>query len=378
MTMRARQKDRCETNPAFSTRRLKLGTFQTNLDSRLRDVGARRPARHHLGQHRGAGEARRRDGVRGAGSGGALAGLGRQDQSAGSGLRGLHLGRRHRGLRTQKVGVVSTSHITINHPIIAAKQSAAIDHISDGRFILNIVTGWVQPEIEMFGQPMLSPRGPLRLRRGMARHHQAAVDRGRVVRPRGALLQDQEGLSGAEADPVSLPRDHERRRLRARPPLRGEALRSGLHRDPHRRPGRMPRACAGLSQARARNLQPRHQGLDAGQHRAGRDREGGARFLQLLRPPAGRLGGGEEHGRDFLAGNQQAQRAAGADEAAAGGIHPGLGRLADRRHQGAGGRCADNAVERRRSTACWWRSRATRKACASSATRPIRCCSRRD
>ena len=51
--------------------------------------------------------------------------------------------------------MVSTSHITINHPIIAAKQSAAIDHISDGRFILNIVTGWVQPEIEMFGQPML-------------------------------------------------------------------------------------------------------------------------------------------------------------------------------------------------------------------------------
>ena len=31
--MRARQRDRRETNPAFSTRRLKLGTFQTNLDS---------------------------------------------------------------------------------------------------------------------------------------------------------------------------------------------------------------------------------------------------------------------------------------------------------------------------------------------------------
>ena len=57
---------------------------------------------------------------------------------------------------TAKPGVVSTSHITINHPIIAAKQSAVIDHISDGRFILNIVTGWVQPEIEMFGQSMLS------------------------------------------------------------------------------------------------------------------------------------------------------------------------------------------------------------------------------
>ena len=33
MTIRARQRDRLECNPAFSTRRLKLGTFQTNLDS---------------------------------------------------------------------------------------------------------------------------------------------------------------------------------------------------------------------------------------------------------------------------------------------------------------------------------------------------------
>src|SRR3569833_3902216 len=33
MTIRARQQDRVATNPALSTRRLKLGTFQTNLDS---------------------------------------------------------------------------------------------------------------------------------------------------------------------------------------------------------------------------------------------------------------------------------------------------------------------------------------------------------
>ena len=33
MQIRARQKDRTETNPALSSRRLKLGTFQTNLDS---------------------------------------------------------------------------------------------------------------------------------------------------------------------------------------------------------------------------------------------------------------------------------------------------------------------------------------------------------
>ena len=31
--MRAQQKDRRDTNPAFGGRKLKLGTFQTNLDS---------------------------------------------------------------------------------------------------------------------------------------------------------------------------------------------------------------------------------------------------------------------------------------------------------------------------------------------------------
>src|SRR3984957_18888834 len=31
--MQAQQKDRLKTNPAFSSRKLKLGTFQTNLDS---------------------------------------------------------------------------------------------------------------------------------------------------------------------------------------------------------------------------------------------------------------------------------------------------------------------------------------------------------
>ena len=52
---------------------------------------------------------------------------------------------------TPKAGVISTSHITINHPIIAAKQCAVIDHISNGRFTLNIVCGWNGPEMAMFG-----------------------------------------------------------------------------------------------------------------------------------------------------------------------------------------------------------------------------------
>jgi alkanesulfonate monooxygenase SsuD/methylene tetrahydromethanopterin reductase-like flavin-dependent oxidoreductase (luciferase family) len=37
------------------------------------------------------------------------------------------------------------------HPIVAAKAATTIDRISHGRFALNLVMGWVPPEMEMFG-----------------------------------------------------------------------------------------------------------------------------------------------------------------------------------------------------------------------------------
>ena len=37
------------------------------------------------------------------------------------------------------------------HPIVAAKMATTIDRISGGRFGLNLVMGWVTPEMEMFG-----------------------------------------------------------------------------------------------------------------------------------------------------------------------------------------------------------------------------------
>ena len=45
----------------------------------------------------------------------------------------------------------STTHAPMIHPLVAAKQSATIDHISGGRFGLNVVGGWNRPEFEMFG-----------------------------------------------------------------------------------------------------------------------------------------------------------------------------------------------------------------------------------
>jgi alkanesulfonate monooxygenase SsuD/methylene tetrahydromethanopterin reductase-like flavin-dependent oxidoreductase (luciferase family) len=39
------------------------------------------------------------------------------------------------------------------HPVLAAKQAVTIDHISGGRFGLNVVAGWNTTEIGMFGTP---------------------------------------------------------------------------------------------------------------------------------------------------------------------------------------------------------------------------------
>ncbi|HLH24789.1 MAG TPA: LLM class flavin-dependent oxidoreductase [Chloroflexota bacterium] len=56
---------------------------------------------------------------------------------------------------TEHTGVFSTSHVPTVHPIMAAKQGTTIDHISNGRFALNVVCGWFQPELEMFGAPIM-------------------------------------------------------------------------------------------------------------------------------------------------------------------------------------------------------------------------------
>jgi FMNH2-dependent dimethyl sulfone monooxygenase len=153
--MRASQQDRHKTNPAFSTRRLKLGTFQTNLDSGC--VMSDLDGRLDITWPNTVALAKLADDMefeamvpvaRWQGWGGKTnpQGPGFEAYTWAAGI----------AASTEKSGVISTSHITINHPIIAAKQSAVIDHISNGRFTLNIVTGWVQPEIEMFNQPMLS------------------------------------------------------------------------------------------------------------------------------------------------------------------------------------------------------------------------------
>src|SRR6516225_669052 len=155
MTPRStRQQDRSETNPAFSSRKLKLGTFQTNLDSGcvMSDLDGRLDIiwANTLGLARLAEEMDFEALVpvaRWHGFGGATNPQGRGFEAY-TWAAGI-------AASTAKASVFATSHISLNHPIVAAKQSTVIDHISGGRYALNIVTGWNQPEIDMFGSPMM-------------------------------------------------------------------------------------------------------------------------------------------------------------------------------------------------------------------------------
>jgi alkanesulfonate monooxygenase SsuD/methylene tetrahydromethanopterin reductase-like flavin-dependent oxidoreductase (luciferase family) len=56
---------------------------------------------------------------------------------------------------TRSIHVWSTCHVPTIHPIVAAKQLVTIDHLSGGRAGLNIVGGWFEEEMLMFGRPIL-------------------------------------------------------------------------------------------------------------------------------------------------------------------------------------------------------------------------------
>jgi len=55
---------------------------------------------------------------------------------------------------TSYSAVFATTHAPTVHPLLAAKQGATVDIISNGRFALNVVGGWNKLELEMFGAPL--------------------------------------------------------------------------------------------------------------------------------------------------------------------------------------------------------------------------------
>jgi alkanesulfonate monooxygenase SsuD/methylene tetrahydromethanopterin reductase-like flavin-dependent oxidoreductase (luciferase family) len=52
---------------------------------------------------------------------------------------------------TRRIQVFATFHVPLAHPVLAAKMVTTADHLSNGRFGLNIVAGWYAAELAMFG-----------------------------------------------------------------------------------------------------------------------------------------------------------------------------------------------------------------------------------
>jgi FMNH2-dependent dimethyl sulfone monooxygenase len=58
------------------------------------------------------------------------------------------------GALTNYVTVLATCHVPLVHPLMVAKMASTIDHVTKGRFAINVVCGWFKNEFDMFGAHM--------------------------------------------------------------------------------------------------------------------------------------------------------------------------------------------------------------------------------
>lgn len=58
-------------------------------------------------------------------------------------------------LATEKLKVIAAIHPGLWHPAVLAKFGATADHLSNGRFAINVVSGWFSGEFKALGEPWL-------------------------------------------------------------------------------------------------------------------------------------------------------------------------------------------------------------------------------
>ncbi len=56
---------------------------------------------------------------------------------------------------TERIQIFSTVHVPVFNPVVAAKMGATLDHMSGGRWGINIVSGWNTSEFRMMGVDVL-------------------------------------------------------------------------------------------------------------------------------------------------------------------------------------------------------------------------------
>src|SRR3954465_1870454 len=58
-------------------------------------------------------------------------------------------------LATERLKVIAAVHPGLGHPAVLAKLGATADHLSGGRFAVNVVSGWFKGEFTALGEPWL-------------------------------------------------------------------------------------------------------------------------------------------------------------------------------------------------------------------------------
>ena len=56
---------------------------------------------------------------------------------------------------TSRIQIFSTVHVPVFHPVVVAKMGATLDHLSGGRWGINLVSGWSEQEFAMMGVELL-------------------------------------------------------------------------------------------------------------------------------------------------------------------------------------------------------------------------------
>lgn len=145
---------RAATNPLFNDTKLKLGTFSTNLSGGCTASTADGVLEMNWPNTRKLAELADDMSFEALVPVGRWKGFGGETNFNGDGFECFSWAAGISSLN-DTASIFATSHVPTVHPCMAAKQGMTIDHISGGRFTLNVVCGWYKPEIEMFGASIL-------------------------------------------------------------------------------------------------------------------------------------------------------------------------------------------------------------------------------
>ena len=146
--------DRRNSNPLFNNRKLKLGTFGTNVKGGLAmsaGEGVLDDKWSSVVELAKLADEMEFEGIVPVGR---YRGFGGDTDYGGTSFE-VFTSAAALAVETKYPSVFATSHVPTMNPVMAAKLGATVDHISGGKFTLNVVSGWHKTEMEMFGAEML-------------------------------------------------------------------------------------------------------------------------------------------------------------------------------------------------------------------------------